>query len=78
MSRYGLLKETIRVFLAKLRKGAADRFDEIAGRLSKEYLDKTFDLTEKDREKAQRRIREMAQDMYSIIEEFRCEEEGDN
>ena len=45
-------------------------FDEIAGKLSKQYLEKNFDLTEKDREKAQRRIREMAQDMYIIVREF--------
>ncbi len=53
--------------MAKLKKEAADRFVDIAGKLSKDYLEKTFDLTEKDREKAQRRIREIALDMYSII-----------
>ena len=75
LSRYGLFRETIRVFLAKLRKEDADRYDQISGDLSKEYLENTFDLTEKDREKAQRRIREMALDMYSIVTEFGTEEE---
>ncbi len=75
LSRYGLFKETIRVFLAQLRKAYVDRYEEIAGDLSREYLEKTFDLTEKDREKAQRRIREMARDMYSIVEKFEHDKE---
>ena len=75
LSRYGLFKETIRVFLAQLRKVYVDRYEEIAGDLSREYLEKTFDLTEKDREKAQRRIREMARDMYSIVVKFEHDKE---
>lgn len=75
LSRYGLFKETIRVFLAQLRNTYVDRYGETAGNLSREYLEKTFDLTEKDREKAQRRIREMARDMYSIVEKFEQDKE---
>ena len=75
LSRYGLFKETIRVFLTKLRKAYGDLYEEIAGGLSREYLEKTFDLTEKDREKAQRRISEMALDMYSIVGKFEQNED---
>ena len=74
LSRYGLFRETIRVFLSELKKKTGDVFDEIAGKLSKQYLEKNFDLTEKDREKAQRRIKEMAQDMYIIVREFESNE----
>jgi len=74
LSRYGLFRETIRVFLSELKKKTGDIFDEIAGKLSKQYLEKNFDLTEKDREKAQRRIKEMAQDMYIIVREFESNE----
>ncbi len=74
LSRYGLFRETIRVFLGELKKKVGGVFDEIAGKLSKQYLEKNFDLTEKDREKAQRRIREMAQDMYIILSEFELNE----
>ena len=74
LSRYGLFRETIRVFLAELKKKTGEVFYEIAGKLSKQYLEKNFDLTEKDREKAQRRIKEMAQDMYIIVMEFESNE----
>ncbi len=75
LSRYGLFKETIRVFLAELKKKTCKVIDEVSGRLSRGYLEKNFDLTEKDREKAQRRIKEMAQDMYIIVREFESNEE---
>ena len=75
LSRYGLFKETIRVFLAELNKKTGEVFDEIAGKLSRQYLEKNFDLTEKDREKAQRRIKEMAQDLYIIVMEFESNED---
>ena len=74
LSRYGLFRETIRVFLTDLKKTEEDKFEGIAGRLSKEYVEKDFDLTEKEREKAQKRTVEMAGDMYVLIREFEKEE----
>ena len=70
LSRYGLLKETIRVFLQNLRKQKPGLYDNIKKELSREYLEKEFDLTEKDREKAQRQIKLMAKDMYLLIKAF--------
>lgn len=66
LSRYGLLKETIRVFLQNLRKQKPGCYDNIEGELSQNYLDKNFDLTEKDKERANRKIRKMAGDMHAI------------
>ncbi len=70
LSRYGLFKETIRKFLYTLRKQKQGLYENIEGQLSKQYLDKDFDLTEKDNEKARRRVSEMATDMYKIIIAF--------
>ena len=70
LSRYGLFKETIRKFLYTLRKQKQGLYEKIKGELSKEYLDKDFDLTEKDNEKARRRVSEMATDMYKIVIAF--------
>lgn len=70
LSRYGLFKETIRKFLYTLRKQKQGLYETIKEELSKQYLDKEFDLTEKDNEKARRRVSEMATDMHKIIIAF--------
>jgi len=70
LSRYGLLQETIRVFLQSLRKQKPGLYDNIKQELSREYLEKEFDLTEKDREKAQRQIKLIAKDMHLLIKAF--------
>lgn len=70
LSRYGLFKETIRKFLLSLRKQKPGLYEKIKGQLSKDYLEKDFDLTEKDKEHAQRRIALMANDLYKIIIAF--------
>jgi len=70
LSRYGLFRETIRVFLSELRKNVEEVYGKVAGKLSKEYLEREFDLTEKDRDKVQRRIGEMSYDMYLVVKEF--------
>ena len=66
LSRYGLFKETIRKFLQVLRKQKPGLYQEIKGQLSREYLEKDFDLTEKDRELAQRKVSLMARDLYRL------------
>ena len=66
LSRYGLFKETIRKFLHVLRKQKPGLYNNIKEQLSKDYLEKDFDLTEKDKELAQRRIAAMAQDLYRL------------
>ena len=70
LSRYGLFKETIRVFLQNLRKQKPGLYENIKSELSREYLEKDFDLTEKDKEKANRKIGEMAQDLYRLKTAF--------
>ncbi len=70
LSRYGLFKETIRVFLQNLRKQKPGRYEEIKDELSQNYLENGFDLTEKDKDKAHRRISEMAMDLYLIKQAF--------
>lgn len=70
LSRYGLFKETIRVFLQNLRKQKPGRYEEIKDELSQNYLENNFDLTEKDKDKAHRRISEMAKDLYLIKQAF--------
>jgi len=70
LSRYGLLKETIRKFLQSLRKQKSGLYEDIKECLSKDYLEKDFDLTEKDREKASRKTQDMANDMFMLIEAF--------
>lgn len=66
LSRYGLFKETIRKFLQTLRKQKPEQYEQIKDELSKDYLEKDFDLTEKDRELAQKKISLMAQDLYRL------------
>jgi len=70
LSRYGLFKETIRRFLQNLRKQKSGLYEEISQKLSREYLETEFDLTEKDHEKAQRQIKVMSNDMYILYKAF--------
>lgn len=70
LSRYGLFNETIRVFLQNLRKQKPGLYETISPELSRGYLEKDFDLTEKDREKAQGQIRLMAHDLYLLYKTF--------
>jgi hypothetical protein len=70
LSRYGLFKETVRVFLQNLRKQKPGLCEGVVKELSRDYLANDFDLTEKDREKAQRQIKIMAKDMYLLYETF--------
>ena len=53
LSRYGLFKETIRVFLLALRKHKPGLYDNIKDELSLDYLQDNFDLTEKDKDKSE-------------------------
>ncbi|MBN1930081.1 MAG: hypothetical protein JW786_00545, partial [Desulfobacterales bacterium] len=66
LSRYGLFKQTIRKFLQSLRKQKPGLYENIKGQLSLNYLDKDFDLTEKDKELAQRKVSLMTRDLYRI------------
>ena len=70
LSRYGLFKETLRVFLQNLRKQKPGLYEEISKELSRDYLGKEFDLTEKDREEAQRQVKILAQDLYQVYKAF--------
>jgi transposase len=70
LSRYGLFKETVRVFLQNLRKHKPGLCEDVVKELSRDYLANDFDLTEKYREKAQRQIKVMAKDMYLLYETF--------
>ena len=70
LSRYGLFKETIRKFLLSLRKQKPGLYDKIKEQLSKAYLEKDFDITEKDKEQAAKRIKEMAVDLHKIVLAF--------
>lgn len=70
LSRYGLLKETNRVFLQNLRKQKPGLYESIRDDLSRDYLKEAFDLTEKDKEKVNKKINELAQDMYLIKAAF--------
>ena len=70
LSRYGLFKETLRVFLQNLRKQKPGLYEDVSKGFSRNYLDKEFDLTEKDREKAQREVKRMAQDLYVVYTAF--------
>ncbi len=70
LSRYGLFRETIRKFLQSLRKQKPGLYENIKSQLSKDYLENDFDLTEKDKELAQRRISLMARDLHKIIIAF--------
>ena len=70
LSRYGLLKETIRSFLQNLRKQKPGLYEQTKADLSRNYIESGFDLTEKDKEKANRKILEMARDMYLLKSAF--------
>ena len=70
LSRYGLFKETIRKFLQVLRKQKPGLYENIKGQLSQDYLEKDFDLTEKDKELARKKVSLMAQDLYQLISAF--------
>ena len=78
LSRYGLFKETLRKFLQNLRKQKPGIYSQIKDDLSREYLEKEFDLTEKDHAKAQRKIKDMAKDMYSLIKTFESHKQIQN
>jgi hypothetical protein len=66
LSRYGLFKETIRKFLQALRKQQPEVYLNIKEQLSQDYLEQDFDLTEKDKDLAHRKIALMAQDLYKL------------
>ena len=70
LSRYGLLKESNRVFLQNLRKQKPGLYEEIRKDLSRDYLKEDFDLTEKDKDKVSRKIKEMAEDMHHLKKGF--------
>jgi hypothetical protein len=70
LSRYGLFKETIRVFLQTLRKHKPGLYKDVKDDLSLDYLQDNFDLTEKDKEKTRGRIKEMAKDLYLLKSAF--------
>ncbi len=70
LSRYGLFKETIRIFLQALRKHKPGLYDSIKGELSLDYLQDKFDLTEKDKDKTRGRVKEMAKDLYLLKSSF--------
>ena len=66
LSRYGLFKETIRKFLLSLRKQKPGLYEKVKDQLSTDYLEKEFDLTEKDQERVRKKISLMAQDLYRL------------
>lgn len=70
LSRYGLFKETIRSFLQSLRKHKLGLYAEVKDKLSLDYLQDSFDLTEKDKDKARGRIKETAKDLYLLKTSF--------
>jgi len=70
LSRYGLFKETTRKFLLALHKHKPGLYEKVKDQLSADYLEKTFDLTEKDRERAHRKISLMAKDLYCLKHAF--------
>ena len=70
LSRYGLFKETMRVFLQALRKHKPGLYDSVKDDLSLDYLQDKFDLTEKDKDKTRGRIKEMARDLYLLKSSF--------
>jgi len=47
------------------------KYDNIKDELSKDYLEKKFDLTEKDKKRANKKIGEMAKDMFLLKEAFK-------
>jgi hypothetical protein len=66
LSRYGLFKETVTTFLRALRKHKPGLYENIRQELSQDYLEDNFDLTEKDKELARRKVALMARDLYRI------------
>jgi len=70
LSRYGLFKETIRVFLQTLRKHKPGLYEGVKDELSLDYLRVNFDLTEKDKDKTRGRIKEMAKDLCLLKAAF--------
>jgi hypothetical protein len=70
LSRYGLFKETIRSFLQNLCKNKPGLYDKISADLSRNYIEDNFDLTEKDKDQASRKILEMARDLYLLKQAF--------
>ena len=66
LSRYGLFKATIAKFLHALRKHKPGLYENISKGLSCDYLAKDFDLSEKDKALAQRKVSLMARDLYQI------------
>jgi len=70
LSRYGLFKETMRVFLQVLRKHKPGLYQDVKTELSYDYLQDSFDLTEKDKDKTRGRIKEMARDLYLLKTAF--------
>lgn len=75
LSRYGLFKETIRAFLQVLRKHQLPLYEQLRSELSRDYLKDEFDLTEKEKDKANRKVKEMAQDLYRLKEAFEKQED---
>ncbi len=70
LSRFGLFKETIRKFLQALQKQKPGLYENIKDQLSQNYLENKFDLTEKDRDLAQKKISLMAQDLHCLATAF--------
>ncbi len=66
LTRYGLLKETIRKFLQVLRKQKPGLYKNVAGQLSRNYFDGGFDFPERDKEMAKKKISLMARDLYRL------------
>jgi hypothetical protein len=64
------LIETLRVFLQNLCKQKPGLYECISKELSRDYLGKDFDLTEKEHEKAQRQVKLMAHDLYAVCKAF--------
>jgi len=75
LTRYGLFKETLRKFLHILRKKKPELYEGIEKELSKNYLDKVFDLTEKDKVQTQKRVSTMTRDLYKIVIAFENQNE---
>lgn len=71
LSRYGLFKETLYVFLSDLQANKPGLYHEAAPNLSRNYLEKSFDITEKDKEETHRRIELMATDLYYLKNQYK-------
>ncbi len=53
-----------------MRKHKPGLYEKVKGQLSTDYLEKTIDLTEKDRERAHKKISLMARDLYYLKSAF--------